>query len=88
MSAAAAVKGAQRAVGRILDGGGRRHHRFALDRRATSAFHAAFLPQHIIVASAPLDIGSLPTILGRPQTGKRDRTTGARRTTRRAGGTG
>jgi hypothetical protein len=43
MPATAAVKGAQRAAGHSLDGGGRRHHSFTFhDRRATSPFHIAF----------------------------------------------
>jgi hypothetical protein len=42
MPATAAVKGAQRAAGRTLDGGGRRHHSFTFhDRRATSPSNMA-----------------------------------------------
>jgi hypothetical protein len=61
MPATAAVKGAQRAAGRTLDGGGRRRHSFTFhDRRATSPFHMAFFTATCHRRSRPLDIGSLP----------------------------
>lgn len=58
--ATAAVKGAQRAAGRTLDGGGRRHHRSSFHdrpRHCRSIWLSS--PQPVIIALGPLDIGSL-----------------------------